>query len=47
RELAAKYGVKYLAGIKFYPDLESRIGSVEELMKTEFAEEIRKIAISI
>ncbi|ASJ16412.1 ATP-binding protein [Thermococcus chitonophagus] len=47
RELAEKYGVRYLAGIKFYPDLELKIGNVDELMKTEFAEEIKRVATSI
>ncbi|MFA4661672.1 Mrp/NBP35 family ATP-binding protein [Pyrococcus kukulkanii] len=47
KELAEKYGVRYLAGIKFYPNLELKIGNVDELMKTEFAEEIRRVATSI
>ncbi|AFK23039.1 Mrp/NBP35 family ATP-binding protein [Pyrococcus sp. ST04] len=44
KKIAEKYGVRYLAGIKFYPDLESKIGNVEELMKTEFAKEVEKVA---
>jgi len=44
KELAERYGVPYLAGIPFYPDLESKIGNVEELMKTEFADKIREVA---
>ncbi|AEC51083.1 ATP-binding protein [Pyrococcus sp. NA2] len=43
-EIAKKYGIRYLAGIKFYNDLEDRIGDVDKLLKTEFAERIRKIA---
>jgi len=43
-ELARKFGIAYLGGIPFYRDLDSKIGNVEELMKTEFAEKIREIA---
>ncbi|CAD5243726.1 Mrp/NBP35 family ATP-binding protein [Thermococcus camini] len=47
KKLAERYNVPYLAGIPFYPDLESKIGNVEELLKTEFAEKIRKVAEKI
>ncbi|ASJ06774.1 Mrp/NBP35 family ATP-binding protein [Thermococcus pacificus] len=42
--LAKEFGIPYLAGIPFYPDLDAKIGKVDELMKTEFAERIREIA---
>ena len=42
--LAKEFGIPYLGGIPFYPDLDARIGNVEELMKSEFAERIREIA---
>ncbi|WP_297521835.1 Mrp/NBP35 family ATP-binding protein [Thermococcus sp.] len=41
--LAKEFGIPYLGGIPFYPDLDARIGNVHELMKTEFAEKIREI----
>ncbi|WP_457742733.1 ATP-binding protein [Thermococcus sp.] len=44
KKLAERYGVPYLAGIPFYRDLESKIGNVGELMKTEFADRIRELA---
>ncbi|MCD6373659.1 MAG: ATP-binding protein [Thermococcus sp.] len=44
KKLAERYGVPYLTGIPFYPDLDAKIGNVEELMKTEFAEKIRELA---
>ncbi len=44
KKLAGRYNAEYLAGIPFYPDLDSKVGNVEELMKTEFAERIRKAA---
>ncbi|WP_099210053.1 Mrp/NBP35 family ATP-binding protein [Thermococcus henrietii] len=44
RKLAERYNVPYLIGIPFYPDLDAKIGNVEELMKTEFAEKIRELA---
>ncbi len=42
--LAREFGTQYLGGIPFYPDLDSKIGNVEGLMKTEFAGRIKKIA---
>ncbi|ASJ01450.1 Mrp/NBP35 family ATP-binding protein [Thermococcus gorgonarius] len=42
--LAKEFGIPYLAGIPFYPDLDARIGNVDELMKTEFAERIKEVA---
>ena len=45
--LAKEFGIPYLGGIPFYPDLDAKIGNVEELMKTEFAERIREIAEKI
>ncbi|WP_297501299.1 Mrp/NBP35 family ATP-binding protein [Thermococcus sp.] len=45
--LAREFGIQYLGGIPFYQDLDARIGNVEELMKTEFAERIREIAEKI
>ncbi len=45
--LAKEFGIPYLGGIPFYPDLDAKIGNVEELMKTEFAEKIREIAEKI
>ncbi len=42
--LAKEFGIPYLGGIPFYPDLDAKIGNVDELMKTEFAERIREIA---
>ncbi|CAB49504.1 Mrp/NBP35 family ATP-binding protein [Pyrococcus abyssi] len=44
KRIAEKYGVKYLTGIKFYPGLESKIGNVDELLRSEFAEKIREVA---
>lgn len=43
-KLAEEFGVPYLVGIPFYPDLDAKVGNVEELMKTEFAEKIRELA---
>ena len=45
--LAKEFGIPYLGGIPFYPDLDSRIGNIEKLMKTEFAGKIREIAEKI
>ncbi|WP_297469403.1 Mrp/NBP35 family ATP-binding protein [Thermococcus sp.] len=42
--LAKEFGIPYLGGIPFYPELDAKIGNVEELMKTEFAGKIREIA---
>ncbi len=42
--LAKEFGIQYLEGIPFYPDLDAKIGNVHELMKTEFAGKIREIA---
>ncbi|WP_297437966.1 Mrp/NBP35 family ATP-binding protein [Thermococcus sp.] len=44
KKLAGRYNAEYLAGIPFYPDLDSKVGNVEELMKTEFAEMVRRLA---
>ena len=44
KKLAERYGVPYLIGIPFYPDLDAKIGNVEELMKTEFAGKVRELA---
>ena len=44
KKLAERYAVPYLVDIPFYPDLDAKVGSVEELMKTEFAEKIRELA---
>ncbi len=44
KRLAERYSVPYLVGIPFYGDLESRVGNVEELMKTEFAGKVRELA---
>lgn len=44
KKLAERYGVPYLIGIPFYPGLDAKIGNVDELMKTEFAEKIRELA---
>jgi len=43
-ELAKKFDVPYLTGIPLYSDLEEKIGKPDELLKTEFAERIRKVA---
>jgi ATP-binding protein involved in chromosome partitioning len=42
--LAEEFGVPYRVGIPFYPDLEAKVGNVDELLKTEFAERIRELA---
>ncbi|WP_297062765.1 Mrp/NBP35 family ATP-binding protein [Thermococcus sp.] len=42
--LAKEFGIPYLGGIPFYPDLDAKIGNVEGLMKTEFAGKVREIA---
>ncbi|GAB6135844.1 Mrp/NBP35 family ATP-binding protein [Thermococcus prieurii] len=44
RKLAERYNVPYLIGIPFYPDLDTKVGNVEELMKTEFAEKVKELA---
>ncbi|WP_456394631.1 ATP-binding protein [Thermococcus sp.] len=44
RELCSEFGVPYLAGIPLYRDLEEKIGSVDALMRSEFAEKVRGIA---
>ncbi|MCD6524852.1 MAG: ATP-binding protein [Thermococcus sp.] len=44
KKLAERYNVPYLVGIPFYPELDAKVGNVEELMKTEFAEKIRELA---
>jgi len=44
KKLAERYNVPYLIGIPFYPDLDAKIGNVEELMKTEFAEKVKELA---
>jgi ATP-binding protein involved in chromosome partitioning len=43
-KLAEEFGVPYLIGIPFYPDLDSKVGHVDELLKTEFAEKIRELS---
>ncbi|ASJ04145.1 Mrp/NBP35 family ATP-binding protein [Thermococcus barossii] len=43
-ELAKRFDVPYLTGIPLYSDLEEKIGKPDELLKTEFAERIRKVA---
>lgn len=43
-KLAEEFGVPYLVGIPFYPDLDAKVGNVEELMKTEFAGKVRELA---
>ncbi|WP_456423549.1 ATP-binding protein [Thermococcus sp.] len=47
KKLAERYNIEYLAGIPFYPELESKIGNVKELMKTEFAERVMEIVEKI
>jgi ATP-binding protein involved in chromosome partitioning len=42
-KLAEEFGVPYLVGIPFYLDLDAKVGNVEELLKTEFAEKIREL----
>ena len=44
RKLAERYNVPYLVGIPFYPELDAKVGNVEELMKTEFAEKVLELA---
>ncbi|ACS32736.1 Mrp/NBP35 family ATP-binding protein [Thermococcus gammatolerans] len=44
KKLAERHNVPYLVGIPFYPELDAKVGNVEELMKTEFAEKIRELA---
>ncbi|WP_457750487.1 ATP-binding protein [Thermococcus sp.] len=44
KKLAERYNVPYLAGIPFYPDLDAKVGNVEELMKTEFAGKVGELA---
>lgn len=43
-KLAEEFGVPYLVGIPFYPDLDAKVGNVEELLKTDFVEKIRELA---
>ncbi|USS40116.1 Mrp/NBP35 family ATP-binding protein [Thermococcus aggregans] len=45
--LAKEFNVPYLVGIPLYKDLEERIGNVEELLNSEFAKKIEKIADSL
>jgi ATP-binding protein involved in chromosome partitioning len=42
--LAEEFSVPYLVGIPFYPDLDAKVGNVDELLKTEFAEKIRELS---
>ncbi len=42
--LAEEFKVPYLVGIPFYPNLDAKVGNVDELLKTEFAEKIRELA---
>jgi len=44
QKLAEEFGVPYLAGIPLYKDLDAKIGNVEELLNSEFAEKVREIA---
>lgn len=44
QELAEKFGVPYLTGIPLYRDLDAKIGNVEGLLNSEFAEKIREVA---
>lgn len=44
RRLAGEFGIPYLAEIPLYRDLDEKLGSVEAIMKSEFAEKIRDIA---
>ncbi|QDA30915.1 ATP-binding protein [Thermococcus indicus] len=46
-ELAKRFDVPYLAGIPLYRDLEGKIGKPDELLKTNFAERIRKVVEEI
>lgn len=42
--LAEEFSLPYLVGIPFYPNLDAKVGNVEEFLKTEFAEKIRELA---
>ncbi|WP_461865454.1 ATP-binding protein [Thermococcus sp.] len=44
RILASEFGTPYLTGIPLYRDLDEKLGSVEALMKSEFAKNVRDIA---
>lgn len=43
QKLAEEFGVPYLTCIPLYRDLDAKIGNVEELLKSEFAEKIREL----
>ncbi|EHR79498.1 Mrp/NBP35 family nucleotide-binding protein [Thermococcus litoralis DSM 5473] len=45
--LAKEFGVPYLVGIPLYKDLDGKIGNVEELLSSEFAKKVEKIAESL
>ncbi len=47
RTLANEFSIPYLAEIPLYRDLDEKLGDVEALMKSEFAERIRKAANSL
>lgn len=44
RKLSEEFGIPYLAGIPLYRDLEEKVGSPDELLRTGFAEKIREVA---
>ncbi|AIF70180.1 Mrp/NBP35 family nucleotide-binding protein [Palaeococcus pacificus DY20341] len=44
KKLAEEFDIPYLAGIPLYRNLDTKIGDVEELLKSEFAEKIREVA---
>ena len=43
KNLAKRHGINYLLGVPFYRDLEEKIGKVEELLKTPFADKLREV----
>ncbi len=44
QKLAEEFGVPYLVSIPLYRDLDAKIGNIEELLKSEFAEKIKEVA---
>jgi len=43
RDEMEEMGIRYLGNIKFYPELEQKIGDVSALMKSNFAKEVMAI----
>lgn len=47
KKLAEKFGIPYLTDIPLYRDLDEKIGNVEALLSSKFAEKIERVAEKI